>query len=170
MADKRFGIGDIITAIGELATGIAGSVTFDYCLGETAYEFGFGRTETTNTSSDTAGKVGPVSTENPIGTTGVGVIALSVSATSEGEPDGILIIFHRDCVPYTRVEKNAVCIYNAVHKEKLNLSKPVIIGRTYDSYEGIRKLFGKNGEISFDSICAIERVLESISDESKSDS
>lgn len=68
----------------------------------------------------------PLCTENPIGSTSLSMTVgsgLAISSES-GEPDGIVIFFRKDSVPYSKIEKKAVNIYNILHRnEKISFEK-----------------------------------------------
>ena len=95
MADNDIG-GIIGGTIGSSSL-LLGSSVVDVCLGETSYELGSGRSDTFDTGSETMGDLGGVSSENPVGTTGVGMI-ISTGVASSGsseDPDGIIIFLEK---------------------------------------------------------------------------
>lgn len=167
MADNDIG-GLIGGTIGSSSL-MLGSSVVDVCLGETSYELGSGRSDTFDTGSETMGDLGGVSSENPVGTTGVGMI-ISTGVASSGsseDPDGIIIFFRKDSIPYSRVEKNAVSIFNMLHKnKKISFGKAAIITKTKKTYEYFRKLFcTSNNYLDIDEIAVIEGVLDRIANE-----
>ena len=117
----------------------------------------------------TVAELGGVSSENPVGTAGMGgliTMGLSTSATSS-EPDVIFVAFRRDCVPYSRVEKQAVNIFNLLHKNnKITLNKTAIRTKTVGMYEAFKKLFWLPTEsVDYERILVIEKILEKIANE-----
>lgn len=161
--------GEIIASTVGTISVVSGSSTLDVCLGETSHEFGSGRTETFETGSETMGDLGGVSSENPEGTAAIGGLATTASgiaATSAG-PGWIVILFRKDSIPYSRVEKKAVNIFNLLHKNnKITLNKTSIKAKTAKLYEDFKKLFWTSAEsIDYDRILVIEKILEKIADE-----
>lgn len=147
---------------------ILGLVTVDACVGETSYEMGSGREGIFNTSSEVAACLGPESTENPIGTAGAGTMLGSTTVlTGQGGPEETFIIIRKDSVPYSRIEKNAVDIYNLWHKnKKMSFGKPAIITKTVKAYEYFRKLFCLSKDrFDVDKVMVLEGVLERIANE-----
>lgn len=165
MSDSDEIISGVLSSTGLLCC----SLTVDACLGETSYEIGLGRGGTIDTTSEAMDYLVPKSTENPIGTAGVCTMVGTGSALSSisEEPDGVIIFFRKDSVPYSRVEKNAVSIYNMLHRnKKISFGKVAIIAKTIKTYEYLKELFcSRKGSIDVTRVIAIEEVLERIANE-----
>lgn len=153
-----------------MVSGTSSTSSSDSFVGESAYEMGSGRMGTFDTTSDSVDYFGDIFTENPVGssatggTTGTGSALYTFSTTNQ--PEEIEIFFRRDCVPYSRVEKNAVSVFNMLHKEKINFGKTAIIAKSLNAYNYLKKLFCKSDEcIDIEKITAIEGVLERMKNE-----
>ncbi len=147
---------------------ILGLVTVDACVGETSYEMGSGRDGIFNTSSEVAACLGPESTENPIGTAGAStMLGTTTGVTCEIDPNETIIIIRKDNVPYSRIEKNAVDIYNLWHKnKKISFGKTAIITKTVKTYKYFRRLFCLSKDrFDVDKVMVLEGVLERIANE-----
>ena len=164
MKDSDEIISGVLSSTGVLCS----SLTVDACFGETSYEIGLGRGGTIDTTSAAMDYLVPKSTENPTGTAGVCTMVGTGSALSSisEEPD-IIIFFRKDSVPYSRVEKNAVSIYNMLHRnKKISFGKVAIIAKTIKTYEYLKELFcSHKGSIDVTQVIAIEEVLERIANE-----
>lgn len=161
--------GEIISGVLSSTGLICGSLTVDACLGETSYEIGLGRGGTIDTTLEAMDYFAPQSTENPVGTVGVSTMVGTGSALSSfsEEPDGVIIFFRKDSVPYSKVEKNAVSIYNILHRnKKISFGKAAIIAKTIKTYDYFQKLFcSHKNSIDITQVIAIKGVLEHIANE-----
>lgn len=164
MTDK----GEWVWIVASSSSMVSGSSFVDTLAGETVSQLGTQRMGTFDTTSESGEYFGGLFTENPVGSSGVGVMASTgvASYASSQDPDVIEIIFRRDCVPYSRVEKNAVSVFNILHKEKINFGKTAIIAKSLNAYNYLKKLFCKSDEcIDIEKITAIEGVLERMRNE-----
>lgn len=123
---------------------------------------------TFNSSTDIGGsETAQLSSQNPIGTTGFSTVLTTVNSTTGGnDPDGVIVFFKKDAVPYTRIEKHANDIYKVFSdKTQTNDTKGIIISKSEKGYEEVQKLFGnKSLNVTIDNLIVLENVIESIYD------
>lgn len=81
-----------------------------------------------------------------IATTSAGVAGVTgVSGESSGGEEIIAIIFRRDAMPYSRVEKRAEKIFSQLHKGGEKTEKfPTIIAQNQETYDAFLPIYGNS--------------------------
>lgn len=147
----------------EICAGVA--VSSSILSSSTLYEF-----KPLVTSSEESGNSSAYSSANPDVMIGAVIVAPSLFGStttmenSEGGPDKGFIIWFRDNVPYTAVEKRAAVQYNLFHNEKITLNNiPFIKVEDGKDYDELLKYFN-NSEFkkSLEHIEIMERCFKEI--------
>lgn len=83
--------------------------------------------------------------------------------TTDNGPDGF-IVFFKNQMPYTAVEKRAERVYGALHRNDDLLKKPVLIADSQNALETICQAFGNSrGESIMEKLELYEKLLEELS-------
>ena len=113
---------------------------------------------TLNSASDAVGEFSSISGDSGELVAGVTVLApaLGTTSASTGEStseessgdnivEGILVIFQRDAMPYSHVEKKAKNIYSLFCKSKKKTEQfPTIIAHNQETYDAFAPIYGKS--------------------------
>lgn len=92
----------------------------------------------------------------------VGPTSTTYMTTDDG-PDGF-IVFFKNQMPYTAVEKRAERVYGALHRDDNLLKKPVLIADSQDALETICQAFGNSrGDGVMEKLDIYEKLLEELS-------
>ena len=115
-----------------------------------------------------ASETGESFSEDPGGfsaLTTVGGTTLISATTSDDGPDGI-IVFFKNQMPYTAIEKRAEQVYGTLHGTGRNvLEKTALIVESGEATETVCKAFcGARGESVLDQLELFEELLESVAD------
>ena len=150
-------LGDIMALVGVVFGSSCAYATADASVGETFSGDGL---------SDTLVGASEGSTTDPDISTGIALVAPSLSITfgSSAEPEIIGIIFRKNAVPYTRMEKKATDLQNIFETESGAVNKKTaFITETKEGYELLNCIIDKdNISKNYDTLLALEKYLTNI--------